>query len=134
MNNIPFCPIFWTWSQQEMILALRNDFIGLSINKVPFTCGSIGLLGSSGNKGQLISKGLFDFFNSSKKWTKNCCPSRLGQKSTFSSSFFGRIERFTGLYKNFFWKYATFHQFVQLKSLATLIHKLWFSKILWTLF
>ena len=59
--------------------------------------------------------------------------SRLGQKSTFSSSFFGRIERFTGLYKNFFWKYATFHQFAQLKSWVTLKHKLWFSKILWTL-
>ena len=32
-------------------------------------------------KGQLISKGLFGFFN---------C--RLGQKLTFSRSFFGRIE------------------------------------------
>ena len=29
-------------------------------------------------KGQLISKGHFDFFNSPKKWTKNFCPSRLG--------------------------------------------------------
>jgi hypothetical protein len=43
-------------------------------------------------KGQLFSKGLFVFFNSSKKRTKNFCPSRLGQKLTFSSSFFGRIE------------------------------------------
>ena len=43
-------------------------------------------------KGQLISKWLFGFFNSPKKWTKNFCPSRLGQKLTFSSSFFGRIE------------------------------------------
>ena len=43
-------------------------------------------------KGQLISKGLFGFFNSPKKRTKNFCPSRLGQKLTFSSSFFGRIE------------------------------------------
>ena len=43
-------------------------------------------------KGQLISKGLFVFFNSPKKWTKNFGPSRLGQKLTFSSSFFGRIE------------------------------------------
>ena len=39
-------------------------------------------------KGQLISKGHFVFFNSSKKRTKN----RLGQKSKFSSSFLGRIE------------------------------------------
>jgi len=42
-------------------------------------------------KGQLISKGLFGFFNSSKKRTKNFCP-RLGQKLKFLSSFFGRIE------------------------------------------
>jgi hypothetical protein len=43
-------------------------------------------------KGQVISKGLFDFFNSSKKRTKNFCPSSLGQKPKLSSSFFGRIE------------------------------------------
>ena len=43
-------------------------------------------------KGQLISKGLFGFFNSPKKRTKNFCSSRLGQKLTFSSLFFGRIE------------------------------------------
>jgi hypothetical protein len=36
-------------------------------------------------KGPLISKGLFGFFNSSKKGTKNFCPSSLGQKLTFSS-------------------------------------------------
>ena len=41
-------------------------------------------------KGQLISKELFDFFNSPKKQTNNFWPSRLGQKLTFSSSFFGR--------------------------------------------
>ena len=40
-------------------------------------------------KDQLISKGLVDFFNSSKKRMKNFC---LGQKSKLSSSFFGRIE------------------------------------------
>ena len=33
-------------------------------------------------KGQLILKGLFGFFNSPKKRTKNSCPSRLGQKLT----------------------------------------------------
>ena len=43
------------------------------------------------SKGQLISKGLF-VFNSSKKRTKNFCPSRLGQKLKISSSFFGRME------------------------------------------
>ena len=39
-------------------------------------------------KGQLISKGLFSVFNSSKKWTKKFCPNILGQKLKFSSSFF----------------------------------------------
>ena len=43
-------------------------------------------------KGQLILKGLYGFFSSPKKWTKNFCSSSLGQKLTFSSSFFGRIE------------------------------------------
>ena len=42
-------------------------------------------------KGKLISKGLFGFFNSPKKPTKNFCPSRLGQKLTFLSFFFGGI-------------------------------------------
>ena len=44
------------------------------------------------SKGRLILKGLFGSFNSPKKRTKHFCPSRLGQKLTFSSSFFGRIE------------------------------------------
>ena len=44
------------------------------------------------HKGQLISKGLFGFFNSSKKRTKIFCPSRLGQKLKLLGSFFGRIE------------------------------------------
>ena len=43
------------------------------------------------DKGQLISKGHFGFFNSPKKRTKKFCPSRLGQKFEFSSLFFGRI-------------------------------------------
>ena len=43
-------------------------------------------------KDQLILKGLFGVFNSSKKRMKNFCPSSLGQKSKLSSSFFGRIE------------------------------------------
>ena len=51
-------------------------------------------------KGQIISKGLFCFFNSSKKRTKNFCPSRLGQKLEFSSSFFGRIENTKMSFRN----------------------------------
>ena len=51
-------------------------------------------------KGQLISKGLFCVFNSSKKRTKNVCPSRLGQKFKFSSSFFGRIEDTQKTFRN----------------------------------
>ena len=43
-------------------------------------------------KGQLILKGLFGFFISSKKWTKNFCPSRLGHKLTFISSFWGELK------------------------------------------
>ena len=39
-------------------------------------------------KGQLTSKGLFGFFNSPPKRRINFCPSRLGQKLTFSSSIF----------------------------------------------
>ena len=35
---------------------------------------------------------LLGFFNSPKKRAKNFCPSRLGQKLTFSSSLFGGIE------------------------------------------
>ena len=46
---------------------------------------------SGDDKGHLISKGHFDFFNSSKKRIKKICPSRLGQKFDFSSLFFGRI-------------------------------------------
>ena len=44
------------------------------------------------NKGQLISKGNFGVFNSSKKRTKKFCPSKLGQKLKVSGLFFGRIE------------------------------------------
>ena len=83
---------------------------------------------SAPTKGQLISKGIFDFFNSPKKRTKNLCSSRLGQKinifkfvfrenspkkrtkylcSTrlgqkfkFSSSLFGRIEDTKNTFQN----------------------------------
>ena len=52
------------------------------------------------NKGQLISKCLFGFFNSSKKQTKDFCLSRLRQKLEFSSSFFGRIEDTKRTFRN----------------------------------
>ena len=46
-----------------------------------------------GSKGPLILKGHFVVFNSLKNRTKNFCPSRLGQKFEFSSSFFfGELE------------------------------------------
>ena len=53
-----------------MIIALSNDFIGLSINKVPFTCGSIGLLGSSGNsRSTLAQREKSNIFFSLLTWT-----------------------------------------------------------------
>ena len=51
-------------------------------------------------KGQLILKGLFCVFNSSKKRTKNFYPSKLGQKFKFSSSLFGRIEDTKKTFRN----------------------------------
>ena len=39
-------------------------------------------------------------FSSPKKRTKNVCPSRLGQKFEFSSSFFGRIEDTRKAFRN----------------------------------
>ena len=44
------------------------------------------------DKGQIISKGLLGFFNSPKKRTNFFCPSRVGQKLTFSSSFLGELK------------------------------------------
>ena len=58
---------------------------------------------NSAIKGQLISKGLFCVFNSSKKRTKNFCPSRLGQKFKFSRMFFGRIEDTKKTFGNWKW-------------------------------
>ena len=40
------------------------------------------------------------FFNSPKKQTINLCPSRLGQKFGFSSSFFGRIGDIKKTFRN----------------------------------
>ena len=45
-----------------------------------------------GTKGQIMSKGHFGVFNSSKKRTKNFCPSRLGQEFKFSSSFLEELK------------------------------------------
>ena len=76
-----------------------------------------------GSKGQLSSKGLFVFFNSPKKQTKNFCPSRLGQKLTLSSSFFWRIE---GI-KISFWDKLTFSSWPdgsKIKSFPTLRNEL----------
>ena len=52
------------------------------------------------SKGHLISNGHFVFFNFPKKRTKNFCPSRLGQKFEFSSSFFGRIGDTKKVFRN----------------------------------
>ena len=65
------------------------------------------MLWPSQNIWTLLSKGHFGFFNSPKKRTKNFCPSRLGQKLTFLSSFFGRIEDT----KISFWDQLTFSCF-----------------------
>ena len=64
-----------------------NVFFLRIINK----CNNLNI-SSRRTKGQLISKGNFCVFNSPKKRTKKFYPSRLGQKLTFSSSFFGRIK------------------------------------------
>ena len=73
-------------------------------------------------KGQLISKGLFGFFNSHKKRTKNFCLSRLGQKLTLSSLFFGRIE----YARISFWDLLTLSHAVILKN------RLFGSRNCWT--
>ena len=51
-------------------------------------------------KSQLILKGHFVFFNSSKRRKKKICHSRLCQKFEFSSSFFGRIEDTKNTFRN----------------------------------
>ena len=53
----------------------------------------------SNTKSQLISEGLFVFFSSPKKRTKNFCTSRLGQKLTFSSSFFWELKTLKFLFQ-----------------------------------
>ena len=46
----------------------------------------------SETKGQSISKRLFGVFNSSKKWTKNFCPSSLGQKFECQVCFYCQVR------------------------------------------
>ena len=67
---------------------------------VYFPRGFLDLPTALNPKGQLISKGYFVFFNSPNKQTKNFCPSRLGQKFEFSSSYFGRIEDTKKTFRN----------------------------------
>ena len=43
--HLPFCPIFRTGSHQKSVEALSNSFVGLYVNKVPFTGITISLLG-----------------------------------------------------------------------------------------
>jgi hypothetical protein len=69
------------------------------VNSIPFYVYLINYRQMAGGeksstlaKGQLISKALFSFFNSSKKQTKNFCPSRLGQKLRFSSLFLEELK------------------------------------------
>ena len=47
---------------------------------------------STFSKGQIISKGHFGVFNSSKKQTKNFCHSRLGKNLNFQVRFLGELK------------------------------------------
>jgi hypothetical protein len=74
---------------------LLGKYVGkqlLDINKFPQLKVGFRRYRKQMIKGQLISKGLFVLSILPKKRTKNFCLSRLGQKLTFSSLFFGRIE------------------------------------------
>ena len=69
--------------------SISSDALHISIGSVEsFTLTMERADQISRSKGELISKGLFGFFNSPKKRTKFFCSNRLGQKLTFSSSFF----------------------------------------------
>ena len=72
-------------------------------------------------KGQLILIALFVFFNSPKKRKKHFWPRRLGQKLTFSSSFFGGIKDTKISFRN----YLTFR-----KSSRYVIQTRFFSTVL----
>ena len=73
--GLPMKPLFF----------LKSRNFGLGQTNWAVIVGIWGIFGQT--KGQIISKGHFVVFNSSKKQTKNFWPSRLGQKSKFSSSF-----------------------------------------------
>ena len=55
-------------------------YLFFSLSVANFTNRYIAPLKTDLNKGELIWKGLFGFFISPRKQTKNFCPSRLGQK------------------------------------------------------
>ena len=86
--------LFWGWSFHIFMCETNIFFLDFVHYIVPV----IKLINMNWetNKSLLkvswFRKGFLFFFNSPKKWTKNFGPSRLGQKLTFSSSFFGRIE------------------------------------------
>ena len=79
---------FQSYTGDPPLLA-RSPLVRISLVQFLVLCKGIKFVCT---KGQLISKGLFGFFNSPKKRTANFCPSRLGQKLTFSSSCFGKID------------------------------------------
>ena len=56
--HIPFCPIFRTGSHQESVEALSNSFVGLYVNKVPFTALTISLSGIFNVLAQLIGSAM----------------------------------------------------------------------------
>ena len=91
-----FC--YMIWNCYSFIYNFREDLFSIEqanvvcISNLTLTLISITDLYKC-TKSQLTLKGLFVFFNSSKRRTDNFCPSsRLGQKLTFSSPFFGRID------------------------------------------
>ena len=84
-NKGDWCQTFFLWSFELIIFT--SFFVRQERTDGVFICNL-----TRPSKGQLISKVLFCFFNSPKKRKKNSCPSRLGQKLTFSILFFGRIE------------------------------------------
>ena len=56
--HLPFCPIFRTGSHQKSVEALSNSFVGLYVNKVPFTALTISLSGIFNVLAQLIGSAM----------------------------------------------------------------------------
>ena len=80
----------WRASVSKIEFTIFYKRASLFTNWQKFTNRQVSPLDSMdyGSKGPLILKGHFVVFNSLKNRTKNFCPSRLGQKFEFSSSFF----------------------------------------------